>query len=159
MRPRQGRYKTLLIAIPIFALVVVLTLQAAGVCVKQARYWTDAQLIEVAVRYQSSVVYRNPEGRQWNAMQIEGTPEAVTSFLKNNPGCCSVGLQERFGRSVRVECARSKSKLREKSQRSALEPGALLHTMDCGIYMRRGTQTHQGLGLYKATRSDAECEV
>jgi hypothetical protein len=79
-----------LIAIPICALVALLTFQAAGVCVSQQRYWTDAELIEVAVRDQASVVYHDLEGRRWRAMQIEGTPEAVALFLKTNPSCCSV---------------------------------------------------------------------
>lgn len=76
------------IAIPLCALAAFLALQAGGVCVKQGRYWTDAQLIEVAVNHQVALSYRDLKGREWRAMQIEESPEAA--FLKNHPNCCSV---------------------------------------------------------------------
>jgi hypothetical protein len=58
--------------------------------VKQQRYWTNAQLIEVAVREHANEMYRDLDGREWSAMQIEGTPEAVAAFLRTHPSCCSV---------------------------------------------------------------------
>ena len=64
--------------------------QAAGVCVKQMRFWTDAELILVAVQANAGVTYRDLDGRQWRPMAIEPTSESIDTFLKENPRCCSV---------------------------------------------------------------------
>ncbi|WP_440534608.1 hypothetical protein [Variovorax sp. YR566] len=82
--------KVLFIAISLCVLATLLAFQAGGACVKQRRYWTDAQLIEVAVTHLASQSYGDLKGRQWRPMKIDESPEAVADFLKSHPNCCSV---------------------------------------------------------------------
>src|SRR5260221_1099285 len=87
---KRGAWLLAVIALPLCALGAVLAMQAAGVCVGQQRYWTDDELIEVAVRAHASGSVRDLEGRTWHHMAIQPTTESVQAFLKENPRCCSV---------------------------------------------------------------------
>lgn len=62
------KIKVLFIAIPLCVLATVLAFQAGGACVKQRRYWTDAQLIEVAVTHMAALSYSDLQGLRWRPM-------------------------------------------------------------------------------------------
>jgi hypothetical protein len=63
-----------------------MVVSANGVCISQARYWTDDELIEVAVRHLAQERYSNQRKR----MTIDGTEESILEFLRDNPLCCEV---------------------------------------------------------------------
>ena len=87
---KRSPWPLALAAVPVLALGALLATQAAGVCVSQQRYWTDEELIEVAVKAHASQSERDLQGRTWRRMAIPSTPEAAQSFLRENPRCCSV---------------------------------------------------------------------
>ena len=90
-----------------------LTVSASGVCISQARYWTDDELIEVAVRELAKLRYANG----MKEMAIDDTEEAVQTFLKDNPRCCSVARHVEFSwDSVQVELNYARHPDRPKSR-------------------------------------------
>lgn len=115
---------TVLIALG--ALATLSALQAGGVCVKQQRYWTDSQLIEVAVRDLASEVHRDPQGLQWKPMQIEGTEEDVAEFLRAHPDCCSVDRSPEYRSFVDVVFGWNAPEVRISFERNRADPKARL---------------------------------
>ena len=87
---RTWRLAIGLAALATLSLFTLVALQAAGVCVKERRYLSDRELMAAAVEFQASRLYRNPEGRAWKTMRIEGTSEAAAEFLRLHPDCCTV---------------------------------------------------------------------
>lgn len=56
-----------------------------GVCISQMRYWTDDELIEVAVRELAHTRYQS-----YKPMAVADSEASIQEFLKNNPQCCEV---------------------------------------------------------------------
>ncbi|MDO8262092.1 MAG: hypothetical protein Q7T21_02595 [Gallionella sp.] len=63
-----------------------IVLSALGVCISQARYRTNDELIEIAVRANAD---REKVGEHIG-MAIDGSEASIQQFLKDNPKCCRV---------------------------------------------------------------------
>ena len=63
-----------------------IVLGALGICISQARYRTNDELIEIAVRANAD---RNKVGEHIG-MAIDGSEASIQQFLKDNPKCCRV---------------------------------------------------------------------
>ena len=75
--------------IPIAVATGNMVVSVAGVCISQASYWTNDELIEVAVREHAKLRYSDGT-KTMKEMAIDETEEAVQQFLKDNPKCCAV---------------------------------------------------------------------
>lgn len=90
-RPTKWWLVLLLLWIPAGLVGLNTVVTASGFCLSQMRYWTDDELIEVAVRKiaereHSPIDAELPE----NDLALKNTEESIQSFLKNNPRCCYV---------------------------------------------------------------------
>lgn len=95
-----------------------LTLNASGVCISQARYWSDDELIEVAVRALAQARYVDESKRIWKEMAIDDSEVAVQKFLKDNPRCCSLTRHGEFTwDTVQVELNYARHPVRPESRR------------------------------------------
>lgn len=63
-----------------------IVLSALGICISEARYRTNDELIEIAVRANAD---RQKVGEH-RGMAIDGSEASIQKFLKDHPKCCSV---------------------------------------------------------------------
>lgn len=63
-----------------------IVLSALGICISQARYRTNDELIEIAVRANAD---RQKVGEH-SGMAIDGSEASIQQFLKDHPKCCDV---------------------------------------------------------------------
>lgn len=111
-----------------------LTMSASGVCISQARYWTDDELIEVAVREHAKLRYANG----MKEMAIDDTEEAIQTFFNANPRCCSVTRHGEFSwDTVQVELNYARHPVRSKSRGDPYYT-QYVTVSNCGEYITTG---------------------
>lgn len=115
-----------------------LTLSASGVCINQARYWTDDELIEVAVRALAKASYTDESRRIWKEMAIDDSDAAVQKFLKDHPKCCSLFRHGEFNwDTVQVELNYARHPGRPESQSDPYYT-QYVKISTCGEYVTTG---------------------